>query len=171
MNQREFASVMFAAVGVFIALFRLPELVSLALMLATWPGIREESGIGFGAMAGTFVGLVAVVLAGVALVVFRHRLAVRLFGDADGAIRVPEAQAVGLSLVGCYFAVQGAASLVAFGSLRWSGAVQMILGVALFLGARGVSRGWGRIRGSGGARGPGFDPTEEVPQATQGRSP
>lgn len=74
-------------------------------------------------------------------------------------------------LVGCYFAVQGAANLVAFGSVRWSGAVQMILGVALFVGARGVSRGWGWFRGSGGARGPGFDPTEEVPQATQGRGP
>lgn len=153
MNQREFASVMFAAVGVYIALFRLPELFSLALLLAAWPGIREEAGIiMIGTMAGTFVGLVAVVLAGVSLVVLRHRLAVRLFGDADGPIRVPEAQAVGLSLVGCYFAVQGAASLVAFGSARWSGAVQMILGVALFLGARGVSRGWGRIRGSGAAR-------------------
>jgi hypothetical protein len=147
-NQRELASVLFAAIGLLIAISRIPELVVHLGLLGLPLGTRMAAqgtfaqGVTILAMAGT---LLQVVL-GLGLAALRDRLASGFFGPGGGTLRVPEAQAVGLSVLGCYLAITAAGRLFWPRELRVSAAIQVALGIALFLGARGLAGLWSRLR-------------------------
>jgi hypothetical protein len=152
MNQRELASVLFAVVGVFIAITRLPELVF-------YIGFLAESSSPTDTPVGTVsqrvmstIGIVAslaAILLGSGLILLRHRLANRLFEASNQALRVHDAQAVALSVVGCYIAVQGISRFGWAFRFDWTAAIQLVLGVSLFFGASGLSGLWFRLRSAG----------------------
>jgi hypothetical protein len=155
MNQRQFASVLFAVVGVFIAATRLPELLILAGMLAQSSPATESR---FGGVSqrpvltiALIASLLAILISG-ALILFRDRLADRLFAGGTQPLEARDAQAVALSVLGCYFAVHGISRIAWAGRFDWSAAVQLALGVALFFGARGLSGLWLLSRAASGSR-------------------
>ena len=146
MDQRNLASVLFAVVGVFVAVSRFPELfVHLALLAQPNPGQgpADPASQRFVTTAALSGALLAVLI-GVALVLLRDRLASRLFPLAGHQLGAPEVQAVALSVLGCYFVVQGLPQVLwagfGAGELYWPGAIQLLLGAGLFVGSRGPSR-------------------------------
>jgi len=156
MSQRQFASVLFAVLGVFIAINWLPQIVVAIGLFAqpteTSAGHQANSAYAITLLIGT---LIAVLLA-ITLVVMRERLAERLFAADTGPLAARDAQAVALSVLGCYFAIVAIPRLVAvgrfgLGSIEWAAVTQLVLGVALFFGARGVSRLWVAARSAGGS--------------------
>jgi len=155
MNQRQFASVLFAAVGVFIAGTRVPELFILFGLLAE-SSPATESPVGSVSQRQTLTialtGSLLATLVGGALILFRHRLADRLFAAGTRPLEARDAQAVALSVLGCYFAVHGISRVGAGGRFDWSAAVQLALGLALFFGARALSGLWLLSRSAGGSR-------------------
>ena len=150
MNQRQFANVLFAVVGVFIVATRLPDLFIHVGLLAqsaiAYPvdaeAHRYVSGVGLGA------SLLAI-LVGVGLIMARRHLATRLFAAGPESLQAREAHSVALSIVGCYVAIQGISRLGWSGGLDWSAGVQLVLGVTLFFGARGLSGLWALSHSSG----------------------
>ena|ERR1043166_7889637 len=154
MTQRQFASVLFAVLGVFIAITWLPQIV-VAIGLYVQPtetsaGQQENAVYAVALLIGTLVA----VLLGIALVAMRDRLAARLFTAETGLLAVRDAHAVALSVLGCYFAINavpGLVTVVRFGLTRreWAGMVQFVLGVVLFFGGRGVARLWSAARSAG----------------------
>jgi len=158
MSQRQLASVLFAVVGVFLAGTRLPEVLILAGLLAQSSPATESPFSGVSQRQASTIALIASLLAvliGGALILFRHRLADRLFAAGAQPLEARDAQAVALSVLGCYFAVHGISRVAWAGRFDWSAAVQLALGIALFFGARGLSGLWlssRRASGSGGVR-------------------
>lgn len=145
MDQRNLASVLFAVVGVFIAASRLPEIVfHIAVLFGTNAVSRNlgdpgsERLLSVAAFGASLLGL----LIGLGLVFMRDRLARRLFPSTTQPVTAPEFQAVALSVVGCYVAIQGVTRLGWAGRLEWSGVLQLALGLGLFVGARGISKLW-----------------------------
>jgi hypothetical protein len=156
MNQRQFASLLFAVVGVFIAATRVPELFILVGLLAQSSPATESAFSGVSQRQASTIALIASLLAiliGGALILFRHRLAARLFAAATQPLEARDAQAVALSVLGCYFAVHGISRVAWAGRFDWSAAVQLALGIALFFGARGLSGLWLLSRPANGSRG------------------
>jgi hypothetical protein len=155
MNQRQLASVLFTAVGVFIAAAHLPAiLMQAAALTPSIPDLDDPvSPVNQRLMLvlGLMSSLVAVLI-GSLLVVLRDRLANRLFPPATESLSSRELHAVALSVLGSYFVVQGLAHLARAGDFDWSGAIQLVLGVGLFFGARALSRLWafGRSAGTAG---------------------
>jgi hypothetical protein len=155
MNQRQFASVLFAVVGVFIAITRLPELIiHVGLLVQPSPATASP----FGAVSQhhmSTIGLIAslvAILAGSGLILLRHSLADRLFTAGTQSLNAREAQAVALSVVGCYFAVQGISRFGWAVQFNWTAAIELVLGVALFFGASGLSGLWMLSRSAGRPR-------------------
>lgn len=145
MDQRNLGSVLFAVVGVFIAASRLPEIViHLAVLLGPTPTFPTPSDLASHRLlsVAVFGASLVGVLIGLGLVFMRDRLAHRLFPSATQPVTAPEFQAVALSVVGCYLAVQGLARMGWAGRFEWSGALQLALGLGLFVGARGISKLW-----------------------------
>jgi hypothetical protein len=155
MNQREFASVLFAVVGVFIAVTRLPELIiHVGLLAQSSPAVASPiGGISQRHMStiGLIASLVAILGAG-GLILLRRSLADRLFAARTQSLSAREAQAVALSVVGCYVAVQGISRFGWAGRFDWTAAIQLVLGVALFFGASGLSGLWMLSRSAGRSR-------------------
>ncbi len=89
------------------------------------------------------------VLLGVGLVLSRDVLARRLFPADSQPLVARDTQAVALSVLGAYFLITGICRLVARGEIEWSAIVQLVLGLSLFLGARGVARLWSFARSAG----------------------
>ena len=153
MSQRQFASVLFAVLGVFIAINWLPQIVVAIGLFAqpteTSAGHQANSAYAITLLIGT---LIAVLLA-ITLVVMRERLAARLFPADTGPFAARDAQAVALSVLGCYFAIGAIPRLVGVGRfggrIDWAAVTQLVLGVALFFGARGVARLWAAARSTG----------------------
>jgi|SRR5579859_3693164 len=153
MNQRQLAGVFFAVVGVFVAISWLPQIVMAIGFLA------QSTGANPGDHAGRvppdislLVATLITVLLGIVLVLVRQRLANRLFADGTGPLAARDTQAVALSVLGCYFGIGAIPRLVRlgqFGDLDWEAAVQLMLGIGLFLGARGVARFWAALRSAG----------------------
>jgi hypothetical protein len=157
MNQRELASVLFAVVGAFIAISRLPELIIFIGMVVDAPpetpspadGMTQRSIATFGS-----IGAATGILAGTVLVGLRDRLATRLFATGTQSITVREVQAVALSVLGCYFAVQGISRFGWTRNFDWTAAIQLGLGAALFFGASSLSGLWALSRTIGQSRAP-----------------
>ena len=157
MNQRELASVLFAVVGAFIAISRLPELIIfIGMLMGPNPELESAGDRVSQRHIATFgsIGLVAAMLAGAGLIGLRDRLARRLFPTGTQPMTVREVQAVALSVLGCYFAVQGISRLGWVARSDWTPAIQLALGVALFFGASGLSRLWALSRSLGQPRAP-----------------
>ena len=155
MNQRQLASVLFTAVGVFIAASHLP--IILIQLAALAPTLRDldDSALPvdqrFMFVWGVMSSLLAVLM-GLVLVRFRDRLANRLFPPATESLSSGELHAVALSVLGSYFVVQGVAQLAWAESFNWNGATQLVLGAGLFLGAGALSRLWAYGRSAGTPR-------------------
>ena len=129
MNQRQFASVLFAALGVFLAVSELPNLLVLVSEVARSSGLGLETATASSQLLlaiMALVGSVVVTLIGVGLVTGRDRLAARLFPQPSQPLAVPEAQ--------------------------------VVLGVLLFFGARGLAGLWGRLRAATAYAPPGDAP-------------
>jgi hypothetical protein len=147
MNQRQFASVLFAVVGIFVAITRINELI-IHIGLIT----RADAVSPVGAITQRYVSAIGIVatlaamLAGVALILTRDWLAERLFPAEVQAVDMRGAQAAVLSVLGCYFAVHGVARLGWAGQVNWTAVTELVLGVALFFGASGLSGLWLRAR-------------------------
>ena len=155
MNQRQLASVLFAALGVFMAASRIPDLFIHSALLAPFVIAHEDAGAPIDQRSFAVVGLLGAFLAvglGFALVVLRDRLAQRLFPASSGPLASREFQAVAFSVLGLFFAVQGLARLGWARPFDWAGATELALGVGLFFGARGLARVWSMARSAGSPR-------------------
>jgi hypothetical protein len=154
MNQRQLASVLFAVVGLFIVLFRLPELFAQVALVAQWDRMVADPVGGVDQRAflvASTVGHLLAVLLGTGLVVFRERLAGVLFPVTGATLAARDVHAVALSVLGAFLVVHSLRALAFPGPSRWAGAVQLILGAGLFLGARRISALWSAL-GSGEMR-------------------
>lgn len=141
MSQRQLASVLFAVLGAFIAITWLPQFVLSIDVLAAGDQVAPR------AYAITLVSsAIITVILGIVLVLIRVRLAERLFPPDAPSLAAQETQAVALSVVGCYFVVVSISRLVRWGRIDWSAVAQLMLGVGLFLGARGIARLWAAAR-------------------------
>lgn len=151
MSQRQLASVLFTVLGVFIAINWLPEIVVAIGLFAqpTEPNGGHEANSAYA--IPLLIGTLITVLLAITLVVMRERLAARLFAADTGPLAARDAQAVALSVLGCYFTIGAIPRLVqvarfGFDSNEWVALAQLVLGVALFFGARGVARLWAAAR-------------------------
>ena len=155
MGQRQLASVLFAAVGVFIAASRVPEIFFHLAFLAQWSPASENPA---DPVSQRFISIIALgnsllgVVVGSGLVLLRNRLAHYLFPADAQPIEARDMQAVVLSVLGCYFAVHGISRIIWPGQLDWSAVAQTTLGVALFFGARGLAAFWAFSRSVGRPR-------------------
>ncbi len=145
MNQRQFASVLFAVVGVFIAASRLPDiLIHIALLTQSAPTDQGFAGPGSQVIlpvAALGATLLAVGI-GVTLLLLRDRLAQRLFPMATPSLEPSGVQSAAFAVLGCYFVVQGLSRMSWAGRFDWGAAIQLTLGVGLFFGAHGLSKHW-----------------------------
>ena len=154
MTQRQLASVLFAVLGAFIAISWLPQIVVavglLTQPIATTTSAGDQSGSDAYAVS-LLIGTLITVLLGIFLVIARDRVAERLFADSRDPLAARETQAVALSVLGCYFVIGGISRLVGRGlrPIDWSAVTQLVLGLALFFGARGVARLWAAARTAG----------------------
>lgn len=154
MTQRQLASVLFAVLGVFMAVTGLAQLIlGLMVQLNATNTAGNDGGI---AITTLLVGMSVPVLLGVGLVFARDILARRLFSADSQPLVAGDTQAVALSVLGCYFVIQGASLQVRMISLHetnWYAIVQLVLGLGLFLGSRGLARFWTLARSSGSGAG------------------
>ena len=145
MNQRQFASVLFAVVGVFIAASRLPEiLIHIALLAQSGPTDPGSTSPGSQVLLSV-TALGATLLAvgiGVTLLLLRDRLAQRFFPMDTPPLEPGGVQTAAFAVLGCYFVVQGLSRMLWAGRFDWGAATQLALGVGLFFGARGLSKLW-----------------------------
>jgi hypothetical protein len=154
MNQRQLASVLFAVVGLFIVAFRLPEIFVQGAMIAQWDRMVADPAGGVDQRAflvASTVGHLIAILLGMGLVVLRDRLAGALFPATGAPLAARDIHAIALSVLGAFLVVHSLRALAFPGPSRWAGAVQLILGAGLFLGARRISALWSAL-GSGEMR-------------------
>ena len=137
MSQRQLASVLFAVVGAFIAVTRLPQVILSLGMLTAGDQAAPRS-----YMVTLLIGAIIAVLLGVALMLIRDRLAAALFPADAGPLVARDTQAVALSELGCYVVLESLPRLVGPGRLDWGLVTQLVLGLGLFFGARGIARLW-----------------------------
>ena len=155
MNQRELACVLFAVVGVFIAITRLPDLIFHVGLLAQSSPEAMSPVDAISQRHISTIGLIAslaAILLGSGLILFRRSVAERLFAASAESLAAREAQAVALSVLGCYFAVQGISRFGWTRQFDWTAAIQLLLGIALFFGASGLSGLWMLSRSAGRSR-------------------
>jgi hypothetical protein len=147
MSQRQLASVLFAVIGVFIALTWSPQVIILSLgMLASGDQVGPVP-----YAITLLIGTIIAVLLGILLVLVRVRLAEGLFAADTGSLDARDTQAVALSVLGCYVVIQSLPRLVGHG-FDWLPATQLVLGIGLFFGARGLARLWTAARTAGSSR-------------------
>jgi len=144
MSQRQLASVLFAVLGAFIAITSLPHVV-LAIGILTAGAQAAPVAYAITFLIGTLIS----VTLGIVLVLGRVRLAERLFPSDTGPLAARDTQAVALSVLGCYFIIESISRLVGHGRIDWPSATQLVLGVGLFFGARGLARFWAAARSAG----------------------
>jgi hypothetical protein len=147
MNQRQFASVLFAAIGVFIIVSRLPEVpVHLALITQLASAGQNSPDLGGQGLlsVAAFAATIVAIGIGATLLLLRDRLAQRLFPAIAPSLETAGIQTAAFAILGCYFAVHGISRIFWAGGFynNWTAATQLVLGVALFFGARGLSRFW-----------------------------
>jgi drug/metabolite transporter (DMT)-like permease len=153
MSQRQLASVLFAVLGIYMAVAWIPRVflsVGLLPQVRPDPVANDYEKIVYTAeLISTGIG----VLLGVGLVLSRDLLARRLFPVDSQPLVARDLQAVALSVLGCYFVIQDAAELIfrmiARHEINWPAMVELVLGLGLFLGARGIARFWTFARTAG----------------------
>jgi hypothetical protein len=147
MSQRQLASVLYAVLGAFIAVTWFPQIILSIGLLAR----GDQTAPGTYAITLLLSAIIAVLL-GIGLVLIRVRLAERLFPGDTGSLATRETQAVALSVLGCYFIIESVSQLVGRGRFDWAPVTQLVLGVGLFFGARGLARVWGAVRSTSNER-------------------
>ena len=152
MNQRDLARVLFATVGVLIAGSRLTDwLWHLSTLLHMNPEVDDPfdpiSAYSF-SLLGFVIASINIFL-GLAIVIFRNRLANVLFADSPISSQINEFQAVAFSILGCYFAIGGISRIWNLGGVDWNAVAHAVLGIGLFLGARALSTFWSYTRSLG----------------------
>src|SRR5690349_19247981 len=105
MTQRQFASVLFAVVGVFMAVSWLPQVVIVIGLFIQQMATSADHQENVGYAITSLIGSIVAVLLGIGLMVKRDRLADRLFAADTGPLVARDTQAVALSVLGCYFAI------------------------------------------------------------------
>ena len=144
MSQRQLASVLFAVLGAFIAITSLPQLIfSIGVLASGDKSAPAPYAITF--LLSTMIS----VLLGIVLVLVRVRLAERLFPGDTGSLASRDTHAVALSILGCYFVIAAISKLAERGRIDWGFMAQLVLGLGLFFGARGVARFWVAARSAG----------------------
>ena len=144
MSQRQLASVLYAVLGAFIAITWFPQII-----LAIGFVAARDQAAPVAYSITLLLGAIIAVLLGMVLVLVRIRLAERLFPADTGSLADRDMHAVALSVLGCYFVIESVSRLVGRGRIDWSSVTQLVLGVGLFLGARGVGRLWAAARSAG----------------------
>ena len=144
MSQRQLASVLFAVVGAFTTITWIPQLVMFIGILAAGAQAAPTPY----AITLLIAAVIAIAL-GILLVLIRDRLAERLFPADTASLAARDTLAVALAVLGCYFVIESASRLVGRGRIDWSFVTQLVLGVGLFFGARGVARFWAAARSAG----------------------
>ena len=155
MNPRVAADVALGLAGVWLIVSRIPELgVSLV-----FSAVEEDRSVPWFVLV--HVGLV--IVCGVSLVLLRHRIAAWLVPKppADLMPSVGGLQAAAFSVMGVFLLADGLADLLAQLTVsisddgvssieRFAGPVARVLvGLALFLGARGLATTWQTLRTAG----------------------
>jgi hypothetical protein len=148
MNQRQLASVLFAATGIFIAASYLTGILTQLSAAIPVPDSGASS-LPLSQLVPGVIGSLLALLLACALVLLRDRLANRLFPPTTETLSSREFHAVALSVLGSYFVVQGFAHLAWTRYFNWSGLTQLVLGAALFFGGRALSRAWALGRTAG----------------------
>ena len=145
MSQRQLASVLFAVLGAYIAISWFPQII---VFIGIQTAGDQAAPVAY--LITPVIGAIIAVLLGIVLVLIRVRLAERLFPADTGPLAARDTQAVALSVLGCYFVIESVSRLVGRGRIDWASVTQLVLGVGLFFGARGVARLWaaGRTAGS-----------------------
>ena len=144
MSQRQLASVLFAVLGTFIAISWFPQII---VFIGYWAAGDHTAPVAYA--ISPVIGAIIAVILGIVLVLIRVRLADRLFPADTGPLAARDTQAVALSVLGCYFIIESVSRLVGRGRIDWASVTQLVLGVGLFLGARGVARLWAAVRTAG----------------------
>ncbi len=110
MTQRDLAAVLFASLGVFIAVSAVPHLFSQVYILSQWePGWEDGTSpvsvrtFTIATIATSGLSLVA----GVLLAVARRGLAERLFPVTTSPLKSSEFLSPALAVLGIYFVVEG----------------------------------------------------------------
>lgn len=153
MNQRQLASVLFAVLGIFIAITWLPQVFLSVRILSQMPAGTTGDDYGIDVSITYLISAGIALLLAVGLVLSRDHLARRLFPADTQPLIARDTQAVALSVLGAYFVVVGIRRFVAANVIDWSAIVESVLGLSLFLGARGISRLWTFARTAGGSTG------------------
>jgi hypothetical protein len=155
MNPRNAAEIALGVAGVWLMASRLPEL-GLSLLFTPRQPDGSLSWIGI-------VSLGLVILCGLGLVLLRHRIASWLVPLPQPDLRSPAAglQAVAFSVVGVFLLAHGLAGFLAQLTVSaadvWDSSVeqfavplaQLVVGLALFLGARRLATVWQALRTAG----------------------
>ena len=153
MNQRQLASVLFAVLGVYVAISWLPQIILGIGVIAQLKAMSPRTTDGDNAIGQSLAvvgSAIIAVLLGIILVRMRVRLAERLFPLETEPLVARDLQAVALSVLGVYFVIESICRLVRMAEIEWSAVVQFVLGLGLFLGARAVAR-FSSAGGSGGS--------------------
>jgi hypothetical protein len=95
------------------------------------------------------ISMITAVLLGLTLALVRDRLARALFPVESQSLVARDTQAIALSVLGCYFAILGVCRLLSDFQRDWWAVVQVVLGIALFWGSRGLARLWAYNRPGG----------------------
>ncbi len=157
MSPNQLGATLIGAAGIFIFGSRIPDLgMSLAFFVSD-PDAYQ--GLGYG-----LLGFALAILSGGALVYWRQFLADKLFpatAQTNGPVgEGPES--VGFALLGIYFTIRGLARLPSAELSPLSPPViELILGIALFFGSRGLARLWATLRFAG--RDPSTSGSENTP--------
>lgn len=173
-SQRNLTEVLLAVAGVYLIVARLPEVgIGIALLAS-----HDHSSGSIDNSTLASLSLVAPVLsasAGALLVLLRKRLArllIPALPSPESPFSTRELQAALFAVVGVYIGLQGAARLIggwiASGAARqsaisvwpsYAGALfQVVAGIALFFGARGLAGAWALARLAGHDRSAREDP-------------
>lgn len=165
MSPRSAAEIAFAVTGIYLITSGVSYgVMSLEFALAP----KEAFGNQWASQIGTLrwlntLGPAVFVAFGVALVAFRKRLSARFVeqrGDEEGGNGTAGAQGAAISVLGVYFLAEGLTTLLRDGAF-WKlgglggepsvrelceGAARVVVGGALFLGARGIVGFWMSLR-------------------------
>jgi hypothetical protein len=149
MSQRQLASVLFAVLGVFVAVTWLPQVFLQVGLLSQLKAGTAADDYGRVMSITYLISTGIAVLLGFGLVLSRDVLARRLFPSDSQPLVGRDTQAAALSVLGAYFVIVGICRLVARDEIEWSAIVELGLGLWLFLGARGIARLWTFARSAG----------------------
>ncbi len=163
MNSRELAQSLFAVIGVWLVAEAVTSVPFAIQMIATaWDSNETSDTHALGAWVSS---LTLRTVVGLLLVSFRDALASRFTSSTSAVEQIPSETllATAFALVGVYYVLAGLPGVLAaavsggfWGMSAWQLAgesvFETLLGGGLFLGSRGLSHYWHRLRSAGAGR-------------------